>query len=520
MELIKNKFATTITKASKYTQFTIDEDFNVPEKDPDIEKVIMSCGNVVIENTEVLEHKVRIMGSVVFKTLYQSEDVQGDMPELAAYENEIFFEEAINIDGVMPGDKTENMINLEDLYVTMINSRKIEVRGLIGVKVTVYSKVCVEGATGIQNGAGIECRMEQIPFTNNVASCRDILKLKEDIELPAAKPNIEHLIWEQVSFRGIEAKAMDGEVHIKGEMELFAIYTAEGGGTSVQYINAVRSFEGDVPCPDSSLGMILDEYITPGKGSVIVKADPDGEDRIIQVEYGLNIDMKVYEDMELGFLSDMFSPSAELELKEQELEFENLLLKNNARAKASARERIKSGQPPILQIANATGIVEIDDVHFYEDGIGITGAVKAKVLYISSDDNRPLMETEMVVPFTYKAESTMLNENDIVRIVPNVAQMTAMLNGSDEIELKVEINMNISVFARKCIRVIEDIQILPLDWDKKARMPGIVGYIVRDGDTIWSIAKECYSSIDSIRKINDLASDNVKAGDKLIVVKN
>ena len=42
---------------------------------------------------------------------------------------------------------------------------------------------------------------------------------------------------------------------------------------------------------------------------------------------------------------------------------------------------------------------------------------------------------------------------------------------------------------------------------------------VRDGDSIWSIAKQYYSSLDSIRKLNSLEGDDVKAGDRLIVVK-
>ena len=46
-----------------------------------------------------------------------------------------------------------------------------------------------------------------------------------------------------------------------------------------------------------------------------------------------------------------------------------------------------------------------------------------------------------------------------------------------------------------------------------------MGYVVRDGDSIWSIAKQYYSSLDSIRKLNSLEGDDVKAGDRLIVVK-
>ena len=34
MELVKNKLSTTILKTSKYSQFTINDDFNVPDDTP------------------------------------------------------------------------------------------------------------------------------------------------------------------------------------------------------------------------------------------------------------------------------------------------------------------------------------------------------------------------------------------------------------------------------------------------------------------------------------------------------
>ena len=51
------------------------------------------------------------------------------------------------------------------------------------------------------------------------------------------------------------------------------------------------------------------------------------------------------------------------------------------------------------------------------------------------------------------------------------------------------------------------------------RSPGMVGYVVKEGDSIWSIAKEYFSSLDSIRTINHLESDEVTPGEKLLIVK-
>ena len=42
MELVKNKLSTTILKTSKYSQFTINDDFNVPDAKPDAGRLIQN----------------------------------------------------------------------------------------------------------------------------------------------------------------------------------------------------------------------------------------------------------------------------------------------------------------------------------------------------------------------------------------------------------------------------------------------------------------------------------------------
>ena len=388
-----------------------------------------------------------------------------------------------------------------------------------GMKLWAMDSVELSGATGLLNGSGIECRNEQIPFTNNVASVKDILKVKEDFEIAANKPNIGRVLWSRVSFYGIETKVVDGGINIKGQMDLFVIYLAEEPGVPMQYLNESREFAGMIPCEEANEGMILDDRITMGKGEVGVRADNDGEDRVLQVEYNLHTDMKIYEDMELSIIGDMFSPSANVETICEQFPFENLQIKNNAKTKVVHKERIKSSFPKILQIVYATGTVEIDEVKAGEDSIDISGAVKAEILYVSAEDSKPLQQIETAIPFNYQVESVPFVNQDSIRINPSVDQITAQMLNSDEVEIKVVINMNVTVFAPGSVDVITDMNILPIDWNKKAAMPGMVGYVVKEGDSIWSIAKEYFSSLDSIRTINHLESDEVTPGEKLLIVK-
>lgn len=77
MELTKNRITTTNLKAAKYVEFTVDDDFNVPDVKGDIDRQIASKGQVTIENIDVMEGKARITGTVSYAILYQT-DREGD----------------------------------------------------------------------------------------------------------------------------------------------------------------------------------------------------------------------------------------------------------------------------------------------------------------------------------------------------------------------------------------------------------------------------------------------------------
>ena len=302
-------------------------------------------------------------------------------------------------------------------------------------------------------------------------------------------------------------------------MDIFVIYKPEDELAPVQYVNASREFQDTIGCDGINEDMVLDDIISVGRGTVSVRADDHGEDRILQVESSLNVDVKVYEDVETELLRDMFSYSADVEPVRSSFSYENLLMRNNAKTKVVKKEKIKSSQPPILQVVNITGNVDIDEVRPSDDAVIVEGAVKAAVMYVSSDDSRPLCQMEIAAPFTYRLETVPLRSQDSIRITPALSQISASLPGNDEVEIKSIVDMGMTIFTRKEIEFIDDMTISPVDMKKKAASPGIVGYVVKDGDSIWSIAKEYYSSLDSIRKMNDLENDNIQKGDKLIVVK-
>ena len=50
-------------------------------------------------------------------------------------------------------------------------------------------------------------------------------------------------------------------------------------------------------------------------------------------------------------------------------------------------------------------------------------------------------------------------------------------------------------------------------------MPGVVCYIVQPEDTLWDIAKRFYTTVDSIRELNELGEEEPCRQQPLLVVK-
>ena len=55
--------------------------------------------------------------------------------------------------------------------------------------------------------------------------------------------------------------------------------------------------------------------------------------------------------------------------------------------------------------------------------------------------------------------------------------------------------------------------------EEMEKRPGIVGYIVKSEDDLWDLAKKYMTTEESIREMNGLESEKVKAGDKLLIFK-
>lgn len=526
MELNKKLIHTSTVKPGITMQMTLDDDYNVPDSKPDVEKLITTRGEVEITEIEPLVDRIKVIGTCHFFALYAT---NMDSYPVSALEGTLSFEQLMNYDGITPNDNVKVKASLEDLNISIINSRKLSIRCLISLKASVCDNQNLEAAVDIEkilptrNGSitepDMECLYKNIDMTTLRVNKKDIFRIKEELTIPSNKPDIYEILWSSATLNNSEVKLSDGNIILSGDLSIFLLYNSDAENSPVQFLEMEVPFKGELPCEDCIEGMVdcIDIHIATTQYAI--KPDSDGAERLIDLECTLDLDIKIYEEEQVKLLWDVYSPNAECEVEQIPFNYARLLQKNNAKTRISQRMKLKDAKESIMQICHIDGSVKIDEMTQMNDGIKVEGVVTADILYISVSDSHPLSSTFLMVPFNYLVEMDGIQENDNFEITAHLDQISINMMDSDEVELKAIISLSAIAFENQIGTAIKDIRTTPLDAEKMQNLPGMVGYIVKPGDTLWDIAKTYYTTMESIQSCNELDSDTLHTGDKLIIVK-
>ena len=135
------------------------------------------------------------------------------------------------------------------------------------------------------------------------------------------------------------------------------------------------------------------------------------------------------------------------------------------------------------------------------------------------DDTSPVQSSVEQVPFHCVAEARGIREDSVYQLDAGLEQLSAVMMGGDMVEVKAVIALDFLVLQPVCEPVITGAAIHPMDLQKLQELPGIVGYIVQPEDSLWEIAKKFHTTVGNIISTNELADDQVKQGQRLLLVK-
>ena len=513
-ELKKQMIHMNRQKGTAVSQITLDDDFIVPDSMDDVAQILMDRGEVQIESARPQGERMLIRGKLVFRLLYRK--AGGGLQALGG---EIPFDEVINVPGLAEHDDTQTTWALEDLTTGLINSRKLSIKAVVALKVSAECLSDAEAAVDVEtDDSKLEILKRNIEVAAIAARRKDTYRIREDLQISGNKPNIESLLWDEMRLRGVNVRAMDGAVHIDGELLIFLIYSGEGENTPTQWIEESIPFSGEIELAESKEDMIPAVGVRILQRSIEGKPDYDGEMREFSVDAVLELDIRLYQEEPVELLSDLYSTGCEVMTETGEACFDRLLARNVCRFKLNEQVKLKK-QDRILQLIHSSGSVKLDDAAPEKDGLQMDGVLEVDFLYLTDEDEEPVRAAREAIPFRFTAEVDGITQDSVWQLSLGLEQLTAVMLGGDQVEVKAVITADVLVLQPVCEQVVTGVQTAPLNVKQLQELPGIVGYVVQNGDSLWKIAKKFHTTVDNIKTTNGLTGEEGKPGDRLILIK-
>ena len=500
--------------ACQTLSFTVDDDFNVPDAKPDVRTILRENGRIRILEKKCNAGRLHIRGILLTDVLYISEDGTG----IYGMESELPFDEMLHLEQ----EDCSGLIiraELEDITAAMIHSRKLNVKALITIKVLceeIEDEVVVTEA----EGKGLFARAKDVSFTNLAAMKRDTIRLKEEVILPASRPNIGEIIYKEMHLAVTESRVMDEELSVKGNMNVFLVYRGNGLKEIPEFFETKLPFTGRFDLSGAAPDMIED--ITPMvmQENLNIRPDEDGEERVIEVEAVLELDMKLYEEKELMVLEDIYSVAGDVNLQGRQELIPHLLLKNQSMGSFFGTYELPAKEVSPMQISYGSSEVHMESASMEENKIHLEGMLECKVLMVTGSDEQPYLGIKFFSPFRQDIEVRGLNAGCTYHVVPVVTDTSFQLYRSNEVEWKTEVNFQTVVFCNSPEYMVTGAEFVPFTEEELKHQYSMIGYRSAEGDTLWSVGKKFHVSPEVVAEQNRLEEELIPAGKMLLLIRN
>ena len=534
MQLNKIKLHSCTTFASAQSQITLDDDYNVPDYRPDIVKVLKEKGELHFDEVKAAAGAAWLKGRLVFRVLYRSDQENG---KISCLKGEIPFQEKLNMDGVQEYDVIQASGEIEDLTIGVIHSRKISVRAVILLKTEEPWEKEDELCVGIEADDGCEKRYRNTNILQLLCMKRDQCRQKSEITLPSSKPNVQEILWKSLEIRNLDTKMGQDGVKLSGEVLISVLYQEEEETDRVQWYETVIPLDCGVECDaGTEADIIYKVKARPASMELEVKPDYDGEERVLVLELVMNLDIRVWKEQEISMLEDVYSLKKEIIPVCTGVTLHHISVKNDSQCRLTEQMELAESQEKILQICSCEGMVHLENTELTGQGVRAEGILVTELLYITTDDQMPIGSAREIYPFeqlieipqqTARIERNKPEELEALErknklqteLDCRISQLSAVMLDQDHVEIKAVIGLDLLAFEQEQIDNITDTREEPLDMEQLQKRPGLVGYIAKDGDSLWSIAKENHTTVEDILRDNHRTDENLCRGEKILIVK-
>jgi LysM repeat protein len=348
----------------------------------------------------------------------------------------------------------------------------------------------------------------------------DRFVVKEQFVLPSAKPNVREVLQVSAGITNQEIRISNGRVNLSGEISMTTLYRGNTDDSLIEFIESELPFNGPIDISGARDDMFADATLQILDHHISVRPDDDGEDRVLDVEISVGVEMKVYSTETFPILEDAYIINTQLSLTKTAVRYPRLVCLNRNQTPVKEVVTLGAGVPDMLQIFRVKGHPHIDDLKIIDDKIIVEGAINTDILYVAENDSTPLASFRTVIPYRQVIEAKGANSTMSVDMDISVDHVTFNMQTPRETEVRFLLTFNARVVEQEETRIIRDIEFTEIDPAQLASQASMTVYIVQNGDNLWKIAKRYNTPLDELLAVNEIEHPGkISQGQKLLILK-
>ena len=476
--------------AQKTETVMVEGDSIIPDIKPDIINAISTSGIVCIYKKEINEGKVRLDGSVDTYVMYLADSDENSVRSINV---NLDFTQVIDIQNAMPDMDLETNAKLKNIECKVINGRKVSIKAFIEIGVKVTSKEDIDIISSV-NSKGMQTLNKSIDINSVVGRGSTKVYAKDTLIIDNID-NLSEIMKAELNITNRDIKISYNKVLAKSELNVKIMYLTDD--------NRINSVESTIPV----MGFIDIENVTEENicntqykiKNVVIKPN-NTEEHSIYVEAEIEICCEIFKNQEINVIQDLYNPNTNVVFTQKQIQVMQKV--ETMQSTYSIREKQVVPEIGANKIYDVETGIELTKQTCLNDKILYEGEMKLNYLF---DSGNGVDTKQTSIPFNFSVDFMGVSQNSTVETNMEISMQDFVVTGDGSVEVKVDILFNISLSKSTEINVIDDIK---EEENRNVNSCSLVIYYVKEGDTLWKIAKRFGSTVEEIARINGIENED------------
>ncbi|WP_411169023.1 SPOCS domain-containing protein [Clostridium sp. MB05] len=484
---------------------------------PDMKQVLGVDAKATITNKETLGDKVMVEGQLNFLVFYLPKDEAISESPSNKIHSVIFTDKFANYLDL--NNDEHNILcdvecEIEHIEANWMNERKVGLDGIMTLRWEVYKDGEFEYVKDIEGKGDIQTQKKE-EMLNGVKGEKEVdLMGKSMLKVTMDKPEIEEVLKCSMNLHKKEIKVVEDKVYVGCYCRIELLYKGKENKELVTlqddvYLSKEEEMPGISGDMLSSLNMNIKDH------QYAVNLDDLGENRVVDIEFLIKGNVKVYSKDKIEMLKDAYCPTMNIDLEKDAKEFGAIHSITNMESMVKDNVELSGKDDRLEQIISVTGTPFITDKMVEDNKVKVEGVVKILAIYKLAGDELNYGIANGEISFITAADIKDAKKGMNALIKVTLENIDASIEGNS-----IAVKANVGLTIKLCYKMNKEcvVGVVEGPAEAKDKKASVTIYVVGEGDTLWSLAKKYNTTMDELSKLNELdINQNIKQGDKLII---